>query len=598
MDDLIKSLRARRLDRIAVGYAVAGWIVVQAASIALPTFEAPAWILRAIIIFVLLGFPIGLTLGWFAAPRLFDTDLHRRPLGRTHATLAVFGVIIVVIVANLAYLLSSAPRTSPAFSVASASLVAKNSIAVLPFVNMSGDPAKEYFSDGISEELLNDLANIPELVVAARTSSFAFKGKNENIKDIARVLAVRSVLEGSVRESGNHLRVTAQLINAADGYHLWSAMYDRNLTDVLVVQDQIAQAITSSLTHRLLPRPILSKPVAPRAIDPNAYRTYLQGKHELGPRTQTGSEAALVLFKKVTQLAPDFAEGFAALALAQLNVAEYRPERNDLIPAAQDALVRALTLDPDNLSALRSHLELSLHKSDWPAAIDDARRMKGINPNSAQVLHEMFRFYLFLGFPDLAFAAASGAVKLDPLSLVDRLNVTTSLLHNERYQEAQAAARTALTLKSDQPLILSLQCAAAALGHDVSLARSVETRLVASGDASDIQFCRFRIAIAEGHGADARTILDKFAQTFMRGGPSATELAELYAIVGDNKKTVEWLQRAYDAKEFWLVLFVNWKTVPPAFFESAEWKAFYRQPLFDQWRRAHDLVAADIAARK
>jgi len=596
MEGFIKALRERHLDRIAVGYAVAGWLVVQAASIALPTFDAPDWALRALIIFTILGFPIALSVGWFAAPHLYDDEQQLVQLTRSHLALGLIAALIVLVAADLAYLLSRASMSAPpAVAIAApAQAPAKNSIAVLPFVNMSGDPAKEYFSDGISEELQNDLSNIPELRVAARTSSFAFKGKSENVRDIARILAVRSVLEGSVRESGSHFRITAQLINAIDGYHLWSESYDSDLTDVLVIQDKIAQSITTALTHKLLPQP--ARGIAPRMIDPMAYRTYLLGKHELGPRTKAGSEAAELLFKQATVAAPDFADGFAALALAQINVAEYHPERSDLIPSAEVALKRALELDPRNTGALSSHLDISLHKLDWPAAIADAQLMQSINPNSWAVQHEMFRFYVFLGFPDSAYAAASGAAQLDPLSFVDRVNQASVLLHDGRYGDAMVAARAALEVHDDETLGLLLLCAAAALGGDAKTAHDAEARLAAVGDAGDLQFCRFRIAAAQGRTADARAILDQIAQTFLHGGPGATDIAELYANIGDRKEAMRWLNRAYDAKEFWLVLFVNEKTVPPAFFASAEWKAFYQRPLFAEWQQAHDRVAAQFAS--
>ena len=599
MERVIQALRARRLDSVAVGYAVFGWVVVQVADIALPTFDAPAWVLRAFIIFLLIGFPLALAIAWFVVPRIdAPSDAYGR-LTRTHALLALFVAVIVFVAADFAYLLSNitADSAKPAATSAQpAPAPAKNSIAVLPFANMSGDPAKDYFSDGISEELLNDLANTPALLVAARTSSFAFKGKNENIAEIARILAVRSILEGSVRANGSHLRITATLIDARRGYTLWSETYDRDLTDVLIVQSEIAHAITAALTHKLFAA--TAKPSKRRTIDPEAYRTYLLGKHELAPRTRVGAEAALALFQKVTRLAPDFAEGFSALARAQLNVAEYHRERRDLIPAARDALARALALDPRNIDALSSHLDLSLHELDWEAAIADARRMQTINPNSAAVLHEMFRFYQFLGFSDAALDAARGAAKLDPLSFVDRLNVAAGLLHNGRYAETMAAAQDALALTPDVPYVLSLLCSAATHRGDLAAARAARDKLIAVKSNVSLHNCEFQIAVAQGRTAEAKAIIHQLAQTFSKGGPSATELGENYAIVGDYPRALQWLTRAYDSGEYLLFLIPGEKVIPPAFFEYPGWKALYARPLFDAWRQARVRVAADLGAHR
>ncbi len=192
-----------------------------------------------------------------------------------------------------------APPPGVAASIAPvpAPLPQKASIAVLPFDNMSGDDAKVYFSDGISEEILNDLANVRALRVAARASSFSFKGKNTDIKTIARMLAVRTVLQGSVRQSGERIRITAQLVNASDGYVIWSSSFDRDLTDVLTVQDEIARAITASLTDRLLPHQLPKPKPRLAAINADAYRAYLQGQYYLlGPRTPEGAVKALALF--------------------------------------------------------------------------------------------------------------------------------------------------------------------------------------------------------------------------------------------------------------------------------------------------------------
>ncbi len=594
MERLLQILQSRRIDRIAAAYAVAGWVLVQVASVALPAFEAPAWVLRAFIIFVLLGFPLTIGLAWLYAPHLAASEGPRRTLGRAHLmALSLFGGLIVFSIGDIAYQLSHAPARTEAPQVAAP---AGASIAVLPFVNMSGDPGKEYFSDGISEELLNDLANIPDLLVAARTSSFAFKGKNGDIKDIARILAVRTVLEGSVRESGAHIRITAQLINAADGYHLWSETYDRSLTDVLVLEDDIARAITEALTHKLLPSHGPAAANKPNAINAEAYRKYLEGQHDLGPRTKDGSEKALALFKDVTAIQPDFAEGFAALGRAYINVAEYHSEQKDLIPAADVALARALALDPRNVSALASHLDLALHKQDWQAASADARSLQAINPNSAPVLHEMFRYYQLLGFPELALAAARGAVKLDPLSFVDRLNVAAALNHVARFGKSAAAANDARALEPNQPYILAILCTGYAHSGRLNDARAIGAKLVAAKDQSDADGCDFDIAVGEHRLDDARTIMDKLASQFPDGDLAATDLGDSYAVAADYPDAVKWLARAYDLKEFALFTIPFDKAIAPAFFDEPGWKAIEQKPLYVDWQNAHDSIAADLAA--
>lgn len=595
MERILHALRARRLDSVAVAYAVVSWVLVQAADIVLPVFDAPEWTLRALIIFLLTAFPFAIGIAWFAIPHVDAPPVSGRRLTRMHAVLGLFAVIIVLVAGDFAYLLSQSGAATPESASASATEPAKNSIAVLPFANMSGDPANEYFSDGISEELLNDLANTPTLLVAARTSSFAFKGKNESVAKIARILGVHSIVEGSVRANGPHLRITATLIDAADGYTLWSKTYDRDMTDMLIVQSEIARAITSALRQKLVPG--VRAPDLPKAqtIDPEAYRAYLLGKRELAPRTQAGAEAALILFQKVTRLAPDFADGFAELARAQMNLAEYKLDRHDLISGAREALAHALRLDPRNLDALSAHLDLSLHGLDWSAAIGDARKMTAINPNSITVQHELFRLYQFLDFPDLALKAARSAVKLNPLSFVDRLNVVAGLWHEGRYADLPAAANAALDLAPDQPDVLLILCAAAARRGDLDAAQSAKAKLVAAGAGTSLQLCEFHIADTTGHRAKAKAITDRLAADFSKGQLSATQLALNYAIIGRDRLAIHWLERAYDRQEFTLFVFPGEKVVPPAFFKDKAWKAFYRRPLFDAWRAAHQRVAAGLS---
>ncbi|HEY1638454.1 MAG TPA: hypothetical protein VGF62_08020 [Rhizomicrobium sp.] len=597
VERLFQAIQARKLDRLAAAYAVGGWLLVQAASIALPAFDVPGWVLKALILFTLLGFPLTLTLGWMGARHLPGMPLAtpRRP--RAHlAAMALLGLVLVLATAEAVYRLSRQDIGNRAATAGVAiSGPAPTSIAVLPFVNMSGDPKQDYFSDGISEELLNDLANIPELRVVARSSSFAFKGKNENIKSIARLLAVRSIVEGSVREVGEHLRIHAELINASSGYDLWSASFDRDLTDALALQDEIGRSIVAALTHKLLPKKAASG--RPNSIDPEAYRAFLEAQSALGPRTQAGSEKAVALFNEALVRQPNFAEAYAGLARAYINVAAYHSERKELLPAAQAALSKALALDPKNLTALDSHLDLALQRMDWRTALADAGRLQSTNPHSQAVLHEMFRYYQVTGFPEEALHAAQGAAQLNRLSLVDRLNVAVAFLHLARWNEAAKAAEDALALSPGQPDVLDSLCEAYSRSNRLADARKVQTRLSNMREAEAASDCAFAIAIGEGNLKMARAMTDKLAAQFPHGDYGALDIGDDYAIAGAYPEAIKWLTRSYDQHEFTFFTLPYDRAIAPAFFQTRGWKALWQRPLVQQWQAAHDQIARDVAAR-
>ncbi|HEY4115035.1 MAG TPA: hypothetical protein VGM17_13355 [Rhizomicrobium sp.] len=591
---LLEVVQSRKVDRIAAGYAVCGWLLVQAASIALPTFGAPDWILKALIVFLVLGFPVVIGAGWMSAPHLAVEPVPLKP-GRAIAIVVVV-LVAVLSVGELAYWISRHEHGVPVAEASAAPPpVAAASIAVLPFVNMSGDRSKDYFSDGMSEELLNDLANLPQLRVAARTSSFVFKGKNEDATTIARRLGVRSVLEGSVREEGSHLRIHAELINGADGYDLWSASFDRDMTDALAVQDEIARAIVAALTHKLLPP---GKVIAnrPTTIDPQAYREYLAAQFALGPRTQAGSQKAVELFQNAVARQPDFADAYAGLARAYINVADYQGSKKELVGSAEAALARALALDPKNLDALAVHLDLALHRMDWRVAMSDAARMQRINPHNLAVLHELFRFYQALGFPEEALAAAQGAAQLNRLSFVDLLNVATGFNHLNRFAEAAKAGEDALALEPNQPDILAYLCTAYAHSNQAAKAHAIEAQLVTMRQNEDVEGCRFDIAVGEGRRADAIATLSLLAAEFPNGDLYATEIGDNYAVAGDYDSAIGWLNKAYDLREFVLFTIPYDKAIPSDFFDTPGWKTLWQRPLALEWRSAHDDLAATLAA--
>ncbi len=326
----------------------------------------------------------------------------------SRTSVPLFGLLGLLVVAAAGAALIHFRQPPPAARAAQfVPVVQEASVAVLPFVNMSGDPQKEYFSDAISGEFRDALADMQGVLVASRASSFAFKGKSTDIRDIANRLRVRTVLEGSVRDEGNRVRITAQLISAATGLHLWSQTYDRDLGNFPQLQSEIAASIARALTDR----PVADSTHGRKRVDPDAYRKYLQARYAFAERSPAGTKRALELAKDVTRNAPDFAPGFALLARASLWLAGTDPVALDDVAAPAE---KALTLDPDNSEARLVHLRLSFRQWDWRAATDDADHLLAANPNNAAVLYGLAYYYRHLGFPEKASTDRATAVRLDP----------------------------------------------------------------------------------------------------------------------------------------------------------------------------------------
>src|SRR5262247_1927839 len=296
MNNFFAELKRRNVIRPAILYVGTVWALAQGISQLGPSVGAPEWATRWFLVAGGIGFPFWIAFAWFYefTPEGLKRESEIDPAESiTHDTgrkldFAIIGVLTIAVVLLLTdrFVLRHGVNEK----------IAEESIAVLPFVNMSEDKANEYFSDGISEELLNLLSKIPQLKVAARTSSFSFKGKQIEIPEIARQLHVANVLEGSVRKSGDELRITAQLIRAAEGYHLWSETYDRKMDDIFKIQDEIAGEVVKELKVKLLG-------AAPkvRTTDPKAYALYLQGKELARQAAYAKSDA---LFRQVLEIDP------------------------------------------------------------------------------------------------------------------------------------------------------------------------------------------------------------------------------------------------------------------------------------------------------
>jgi TolB-like protein len=313
-----------------------------------------------------------------------------------------------------------------------------NSIAVLPFVNMSDDAANEYFSDGISEELLNLLAKIPELRVIARTSSFSYKGKDVKIADIARELNVGHVVEGSVRKVGNRVRITAQLIEAANDTHLWSDTYDRELDDIFAIQDEISAAIVLALKERLG----LQIEAMPRVIAPantEAHDAYLRGRHLLAMRSVVAIEGAIREFEKAVKLDPDFAPAHAEVAMAILLCVPYGGlPVTEAIARATPHAERAMVLDPTLAESHAAIGHLLWEQGNLEEALTHFRQAVRINPNYSIVYTWMGTILgRQLGHYTEGFAAREKALRVDPLSITAKTNYIIQLADRNRLAEAE-----------------------------------------------------------------------------------------------------------------------------------------------------------------
>src|SRR6266446_2487178 len=316
--NFLAELKRRNVYKVAVAYAVFGWLSVQVATQVFPFLEIPNWNVRLVIALVVIGFPIALVIAWAfeATPqgikRTEDVDLAAQAPTKTHAWIYI--VVIGAAISVALFFLGRYTAGNAGVAVLPGAVVQK-SIAVLPFVNMSADKNDEYLSDGMTEELINVLSKVPGLRVPGRTSCFAFKGKNEEdiFRKVGDQLHVGTVLEGSVRKAGDKLRVTAQLINVSDGYHLWSKDYDGDVKDILNFQSNVAEQVVQALQVKLGgegTRVLAKKPTE----NPEAYRLYLLGRYHFAKFTRVGWTNAIHYFEQALQIDPGYTVAYCGLA--------------------------------------------------------------------------------------------------------------------------------------------------------------------------------------------------------------------------------------------------------------------------------------------
>ncbi len=456
-------LKRRHVYKVAVTYAVVAWLLIQAASILFPTFEAPAWVMKVFVAVILLGFPIALILSWAfeltpeGIKRTEDVTPNDSFPNRTRRKMVGITMTLALVAAGLMafqFLRSkTATVTGPATKPVAVSLaIPDKSIAVLPFDNLSRDPDNAYFAEGIQDEILTRLAKVADLKVISRTSTQHFKSVPENLPQIAQQLGVANILEGSVQKANDQVRVNVQLINALTDAHLWADIYDRKLTDIFAVESDIAKTIADTLQAKLTGSEKIAIAKAPTA-NKEAYELYLKGRFFWNKRTGDDLLKSIEYFNQAIAKDPNYALAYAGLADSYLLLSSYgavSPAKS--YPQAKAAAEKALELD-NTLGEPHASLGLLAGlECDNDLSIRELERAIELNPNYATAHHWLALPFMGLGQFDRAIAEGKRAIELDPLSRICNADLSWVYFNSRRYDDAEAQARKALEMDSGFPL--------------------------------------------------------------------------------------------------------------------------------------------------
>jgi TolB-like protein/tetratricopeptide (TPR) repeat protein len=455
LSPMVRDLKRRKVFRVIAAYGVIAWLLIEVSSVVLPALRAPDWTVTAVVVAAMAGFPITLLLAWVfdLTPRgVVRTAPAPERASEVHkvARVGIDLIVIGVLLAIIAYLVAQQGIFGPQGA-------GQQSIAVLPFVDVSEAGDNEYFSDGISEELLNSLVGIDGLRVAARTSSFAFKGRQEDVRAIGEKLNVQTVLEGSVRRAGDQVRITANLIDVNDGFPIWSATYNRRLDDIFAIQDEIARSIVEALRLELVGVSPGVRGVA-ATQDIKAYDLYLLGRHHWHERTPASLRRALDLFQQAVKTDPGFALAYTGLADTYLLLDGYGDmESSEAVAKAEPAVARALALDEDLAEAYASLGLLRFNQGDSTAAELALRSAINLNPN-----YSMAHMWLGLVLDQTTGPLASmeeyrRARQVDPLHPVVNRNLARAYASTGRYDDAERVLMAVRDVeRGDSALIFEL----------------------------------------------------------------------------------------------------------------------------------------------
>ena len=581
MPGFIAELKRRNVFKVALVYIIASWLTMQVVDVMFPALHLPEWLTSAVAAFLIIGFPFAVIFAW-AFELTPDGIKREKNIDRSESIAPQTGqklnhAVLIILVAAVGFLLFDKfvleEEPAPADEPVAAAPVEKPSIAVLPFVNMSDDRENEYFSDGLAEELLNVLAKIPQLHVAGRTSSFKFKDTNEDLRVIGEALNVQHVLEGSVRKSGARLRITAQLIDTENGYHLWSDTYDRDLTDIFAIQDEIAGHVVEELRAHLLGAEVVGANHGTTNAD--AYNDYLRGNYFLEHTSADNLARAVEAYESAIRKDPGFARAYAALAIAQQQTFSGWASSSvgDFIAnfeVMRETVNKAMELGPDDPDVLIAKTMANL-MVDWnlPAALEVTGRALEVDPNNTVVLGWHGSNLMFARRFEEAEQATRKSAKLDPLSLSTLRALGDIYMTSGQCDKAIETYEHALSISPGSGRFYGRMARCKLFQDDIEAAKAfnAEEPVAWVRETNDLM-----IMGRENPGPEWEAAVAAYEDRYGYG--NSYQMAEIYADAGNLDKAFEWLDHAARVRDPG----GPWALIMP-FFEEA-WK----DPRFDDYR--------------
>src|SRR5437773_2599813 len=537
-------LRRRNVYKVAVAYAVVGWLLIQVATQVFPFLEIPNWAIRLIILAIAIGFPVALIIAW--AFELTPEGIRRTEDADAAGQRSRGGIWMALVVIAAALSLGvfflgryTAGRATPRHSE-SATATLQKSIAVLPLLNESGDPKDEYFSDGLSEELIAALAQISGLKVIGRSSSFRFKDRKEESKTIGEKLGVSTLLEGTVRKQGERVRIMAELVNAADGIELWARTFDRELKDIFAVQEEIARAVAESLKVTLLGSEEKSTQMATNSVE--AHNAYLQAHFHFQRRNVEDYRKAITYFDRAIELDPNYAFAYAERSEAWTIIGDLTGQRSTAYPKARSDAEKAVAIAP---ALAEAHAALGWVRAfaEWKFAegLSELQRAKELSPANPTANDLLARVIVYRGRMEEAERQARQAVELDPLSAATQFTLGRVLFYAGKLDEADAAGRKLAQLQPSASSSHRWQVLVAVQRGDG------ETALREARLEPDESIRPFELALAQYIRGDRNAADAALAELIANSRDGlAYQVAQVYAVRGEVDKAFEWLQIAFD----------------------------------------------------